>query len=405
MKNGVLVFYLLVSTSFLHPPQKMQEIVSTSAAAENLFIIITDGFRWQEIFSGADSVLINDESLTPDTATLKAMYWASDASERRKKLMPFLWNVMAKKGQLFGNRDLNNKVNVSNVYSLSYPGYNELFTGTTDISISGNSKKYNKNINVLEWLDSKDGFEGKIAVFSSWDVFPYILNKNRNGIMMNSGYEQIQDDTTNATLNMINSVQEKVIGDKTATRYDMLTYSTAKEYIKDHKPRIVVIGLGETDDFAHQKRYDLYLQQANQVDKMIGELWNMVQTTPGYKNNTSFIITTDHGRGNSSKHWSGHGSFISGSSQTWLAIMGPHIGPLGERKKRNNFIPNNLQQPLLSWQGKNFPQLSQRPMLLKNKLIWRLITRSSVKTELLFSMLSFQLNKNLTLANCSHYYL
>ena len=268
----------------------MPEIVPTSAVSENLFIIITDGFRWQEIFSGADSVLINDENFTPDTATLKAMYWASDPSDRRKKLMPFLWNVIARKGQLFGNRDLNNKVNVSNVYSLSYPGYNELFTGTTDISISGNSKKYNKNINVLEYLDSKDEFEGKIAVFSSWNVFPYILNKNRNDIMMNSGYEQIQCDTLNATLNMINSVQEKGIGNKTAVRYDLLTYSTAKEYIKDHKPRIVVIGLGETDDFAHQKRYDLYLQQANLVDKMIGELWSMVQTTTGYKNNTSLLL-------------------------------------------------------------------------------------------------------------------
>ena len=97
--------------------------------------------------------------------------------------------------------------------------------------------------------------------------------------MMNSGYEQIQCDTQNTTLNMINSVQEKGIGNKTAVRYDMLTYTAAKEYIKNNKPRIVVIGLGETDDFAHQKRYDLYLQQASQVDKMIAELWNIVQTT------------------------------------------------------------------------------------------------------------------------------
>ena len=354
MKNSILVFYLLVSTSFIHPPQKMQEIVSTSAASENLFIIITDGFRWQEIFSDADSVLINDENFTPDTATLKAMYWASDPSDRRKKLMPFLWNVIARKGQLFGNRDLNNKVNVSNVYSLSYPGYNELFTGTTDISISGNSKKYNKNINVLEYLDDKEEFEGKIAVFSSWEVFPYILNKNRNGLMMNSGYEQIQCDTPNTTLNMINSVQEKGIGNKTATRYDMLTYSTAKEYIKDHKPRIVVIGLGETDDFAHQKRYDLYLQQANQVDKMIGELWNLVQTTPGYKNNTNFIITTDHGRGNSSKHWSGHGFFVNGSSQTWLAMIGPHIDPLGERKDNEQLYTKQFATTIAKLTGEEF---------------------------------------------------
>ena len=172
--------------------------------------------------------------------------------------------------------------------------------------------------------------------------------------MMNSGYEQIQDDTRNATLEMINSVQEKGIGNKTATRYDMLTYSIAKEYIKNNKPRIVVVGLGETDDFAHQKRYDLYLQQANQVDQMIGELWNMVQTTNGYKNNTSFIITTDHGRGNNSKHWSGHGFFITGSSQTWLAMMGPHIAPLGERKDNEQLYNKQFAATIAKLTGEEF---------------------------------------------------
>ena len=156
MKNSVLICYLLISTSFIHPRQKLPEITSTSSAAENLFIIITDGFRWQEIFNGADSALINNETFTPDTATVKAMYWANSSAERRKKLMPFLWSVVANKGQLLGNRDLKNKVNVSNIYSVSYPGYNEIFTGTTDITISGNSKKFNKNINVLEYLHSKD---------------------------------------------------------------------------------------------------------------------------------------------------------------------------------------------------------------------------------------------------------
>jgi arylsulfatase A-like enzyme len=172
--------------------------------------------------------------------------------------------------------------------------------------------------------------------------------------MMNSGYEQIKEDTRNPTFNMINSIQEKEIGNKTATRYDMLTYATAKEYIKDHKPRVVVIGLGETDDFAHQKRYDLYLQQANQVDKMIGELWHMVQTTPGYKNNTNFIITTDHGRGNNSKHWSGHGFFISGSSQTWLAMMGPHIDPLGERKEKEQLYTWQFAATIAKLTGEEF---------------------------------------------------
>ena len=365
MKNSVLICYLLISTSFIHPPQKMQEIIPPSAASENLFIIITDGFRWQEVFNGADSILINNEAFTPDTATTKAMYWANTADERRQRLMPFLWNVISKKGQLLGNRKLGNKVDVSNLYSVSYPGYNEIFTGTTDITISGNRKKYNRNINVLEYLNSKEEFDGKIAVFSSWNVFPYILNEKRNGITMNSGYEELINDGDNNNINMINSVQEKAIENKTATRYDLLTYSAAKEYIKKHQPRVTVIGFGETDDFAHQKRYDLYLQQGNQVDRMIAELWHMVQTTPGYRNNTSFLITTDHGRGANEKHWSGHGFFIKGSSQSWIAMIGPEIEPLGEKKEKEQFYSRQLARTIVQLAGENFEPTFAKDVLSK----------------------------------------
>jgi hypothetical protein len=317
---------------------------------------MTDGYRWQEVFSGADSLLINDEKFTPDTATLKSMFWANTKEERRKRLMPFFWNVIANKGQLIGNRDLKSKMNVANIYSVSYPGYNEIFTGTTDISISGNGKKLNKNLNVLEYLNSKDDFNGKIAVFSSWNVFPYILGKERNGLMMNCGYEQIENKNDEESIQMINTVQEKGITYKSATRYDALTFAAAKEFIKTNQSRVVVIGFGETDDFAHQKRYDLYLQQANLVDRMIGELWNMVQTTAGYKNNTSFLITTDHGRGNKSKHWSGHGFFINGSSQTWLAMMGPNIQPLGERDEEQQVYTRQLAETIANLTGENFSQ-------------------------------------------------
>jgi len=60
---------------------------------------------------------------------------------------------------------------------------------------------------------------------------------------------------------------------------------------------MVFLGLGETDEFAHQGRYDQYLQKAHQFDQMIAELWYFVQTDPFYKDNTIFLITTDHGGG------------------------------------------------------------------------------------------------------------
>lgn len=39
-----------------------------------------------------------------------------------------------------------------------------------------------------------------------------------------------------------------------------------------HRPKVTFLGLGETDEYAHNGRYDLYLEQANKVDRMIAEL-------------------------------------------------------------------------------------------------------------------------------------
>lgn len=322
--------------------------------AENIFIITTDGFRWQEVFKGADSVLINSDNFTPDTATLKLLYWANTPEERRKKLLPFFWNVIAAKGQVYGNREWGNKVDVANLYSLSYPGYNEMLTGHADITVSSNRKKNNPNVNVLEYLDNKPAFKGKVAAFSSWDVFPYILNTERNELLVNSGYSTM-DENGSRNQHIINAVQTEVVQEKAATRYDQLTFLTAKEYIQQHHPRVLYLGLGETDEFAHAGRYDLYLQQAAQVDQMIAELWHIVQTTPGYKNNTTFIITTDHGRGSKSSRWTSHGEFINGSSQTWFAVIGPGIKPAGEIKVKQQQYLRQMAQTIAGVLGEDFP--------------------------------------------------
>ena len=318
----------------------------------NLVIITIDGFRWQEFFGGADSILINNPSATTDPELMKELFWASTPGERRKKLLPFTWSVVEKKGQLYGNRNYQNKVNVANNYSLSYPGYNEIFTGNTDPLVASNKKYYNPNINVLEYLDGKDQFKGKVVAFTSWDVFPYILNTKRNGLKVNSGYDNRYK--TRETVAELVSKVEEVVEEKVPTRNDQLTFISAKEYIKQYHPKVTYLGLGETDESAHDGRYDLYLQQANAADKMIAELWYWMQTTPGYKDNTTFIITTDHGRGMKTGKWTSHGSLIKGSSQVWLAVMGPGIQALGEIKENQQIYQKQLAQTIALLLGEKF---------------------------------------------------
>jgi hypothetical protein len=313
-----------------------------SKGTPNIFIITTDGFRWQEVFTGADSSLVNDTHYVQDTALLKQMYWDSTAELRRQKLMPFFWHTIVQKGQVFGNRIYQSKMNVSNLYKISYPGYNEMLTGYTDPVFIPNVPLHNRNINILEYLNKLPAYNGKIAVFSSWNLFSSILNRKRNNLPVNSGYENLSDD---GSLNneLINATQDAVRNKKN-TRYDLLTFLSAREYIESNHPKVMMIGFGETDQFAHGGRYDLYLQQASSVDNMLAELWYFIQTDPFYRNNTILIITTDHGRGEKPSAWYKHGILTKGSSETWMAFMGPGISPTGENKTSQQ----NYQKQLAS---------------------------------------------------------
>lgn len=173
-------------------------------------------------------------------------------------------------------------------------------------------------------------------------------------MLINSGYENMEGESISDKQVLINKVQAEAIYNKGATRQDQLTFLTAKEYIQQHRPKIMFLGLGETDEYAHSGRYDLYLEQANKVDRMIAELWHWTQTTPGYKDNTTFLITTDHGRGRLDKNWTSHSTFIRGSSQTWLAMIGPAITPLGEIKENEQLYQQQIAGMIAELVGEKF---------------------------------------------------
>jgi hypothetical protein len=343
MKHTIACFCLFISAAASS---------QSGAGTQNIFIITTDGLRWQEVFNGADSGLVGNTKYVYDTFLTRELYWDTTAEHRRQKLMPFLWNIIAKQGQLYGNRLYENNSNVANIYKISYPGYNEMFTGYPDPIFIPNVPVHNRNINIFEYLNSTKEYAGKVAAFSSWNIFSSILNKKRNKLPVNSGYESMPNDSS-LNNEIIDALQES-ISEKKNTRYDLLTYLGAREYIEHKKPKVILLGFGETDQFAHGKRYDLYLQQAANVDKMIAELWYYVQTDPFYRNNTTFIITTDHGRGNSPTTWYKHGILTRGSGETWFAVIGPGILPEGELKSPQQNYQKQIASTIAHLLGEQF---------------------------------------------------
>ena len=254
--------------------------------------------------------------------------------------MPFMWNYVYKNGKLFGDSLKKSNFSLTNNKIFSYPGYNEILTGEADSTINSNAKIYNKNITILEKLNQTIDYKNKIAAFASWDVFPFIINDKRSGVPVNAGYMSELNLKT-PIVDYINKNQKRtpVIWDN--VRLDVYTHNLALEYIKKKKPKFIYIAYGETDDFGHWEKYDFYINSLNYTDNMIEELWNYVQKNKFYKDNTYFIITTDHGRG-LMENWPNHGK----SKASWLAILGPKIKNTG--LVEGNFYASQIAETILN---------------------------------------------------------
>jgi len=196
---------------------------------QNLVIVTMDGMRWQEVFGGVDPAIMNDKRFTRDSEEVSTRFWSDDQDQRRKKLFPFFWNTISAHGQLYGDRNSGSYVDNANPFKFSYPGYNEIFTGFPDTAVNSNDKVRNKNTNVLEFINHQDGYHGRVAAFTTWDVFPYILNKWRSGIYVNSDLDSFA--FPSKAFQMLNSMQyltAKPLG----MRLDLLTYMAGKEYLQ-----------------------------------------------------------------------------------------------------------------------------------------------------------------------------
>ncbi len=343
------IFYVFLCISLYTTPTGAQNKLKT----ENVILITTDGFRWQEMFGGADSTLVQNKSFTPNADKVFKAFGAETPQERREKLLPFFWSTIAQKGQIYGNRWAGNKVDISNIYGFSYPGYNEILTGNPDKKVNSNDKKNNENVTVLEFLNKMPPFKGKVAAYTTWDVFPYIINEKRSGVPVNAGAELVTGNLTPKE-ELLNDMQ-KTIPPTGSNRHDFLTYYMAKEYIYKKKPRVFFLSFDETDEFAHEGKYDEYLHVAHSFDKYVADLWQYCQSQPQYKDKTTFIITTDHGRGDKVKaEWTGHGQKILDCNQIWVAIIGPDTPSVGEVKTEGQLYQNQIAKTLGKFLGVDY---------------------------------------------------
>src|SRR5262249_50794674 len=244
----------------------------------------------------------------------------------------FFWKTIAKEGQIFGDRTKQAPARLTNGLKFSYPGYSEMFCGVADPSINSNDKKPNPNLSVLEFLHDKPAFKGRVAAFCTWDVFPSIFRPARNGLKVHTAGTPIQDEPLTTRQQSINRLLPDLPRYWPDNTFDFVTMEYAREHLLRHKPRVLFIGLGETDEWGHGRRYDLYLDAAHNSDRYLSDLWQTLQKLPEYKDKTTFVITTDHGRGPTRTDWTDHGKDVPTAEFIWFAVFGPDTPALGVRE-------------------------------------------------------------------------
>jgi hypothetical protein len=323
----------------------------------NVVLITLDGVRIQEIFGGLDEVVARAvvKKGRAEDSPLWQRYWAPTPEERRRKLMPFLWGtLLAEHGAIAGNQAAGSVMRVTNRHRFSYPGYSEIATGAAhDAEIDSNDNRRNPFPTVLEVVRRERGLDRRaVATFASWETFRWIVEHEEGATTVNAGLQAYEHPDSDVQVLSEWQFQARTPWD--GIRHDAYTLRFARAHLATYRPRLLWIGLDETDDWAHDGRYDRVLDALGRFDQALSELWGWLQAEDQYRGNTTIVITTDHGRGRGPEDWRNHGKDTEGAEDVWVAMAGSGVTRRGEWRDAPAIYQNQVAATVAQFLGVDY---------------------------------------------------
>jgi len=300
----------------------------------NVILVTLDGVRTQEVFSGMDPDVAarSAEQVYSEIETGRERYWAESPLERRKLLMPFFWGTLVPSGMLFGDTTNGSEMLVRNSFKFSSPGYAEMLTGEALPEVNDNVARRFPAITALEYVRTKLELpKSAVAQIGSWDIFEFLAASKDDVLVTNGGYAAFPAEFSTPEIDRLVELRRNVMQLWEESSNDTITYYIAREYLREHEPRLLWLGMSQSDDWAHADRYDRLLDYLHLTDRLLQDLWTTIEAHPLYRGRTTLIVTTDHGRGLGPVDWAEHDENIPCSEYIWLAIIGPDTPPLGTK--------------------------------------------------------------------------
>jgi len=361
---GSAVVLAILLASCTSTPRSLRE--DANARGQNVILITVDGLRNEELFGGIDervlgSVENSGIEYESEVVRVRAAYAGSTSDQSRSTLMPFFWTQLVPNGVLLGNESNGAGVRVTNKELFSAPGYIEILTGEPHDDVVSNDLIRYPYPSFMEF--AKDGLGlgfTDVATIGSWEGFALLSSSRPDLFFTNTGFEEVKPEHATERMRWLGEIQHDIISLWPEGRSDAVTFGMSVETLRKFKPRVLYIAFGETDDWAHQRRYDRYLDYIHVFDSYLKRLWGLLQSMEEYRNNTTLIITTDHGRPHDPKEWVEHGAGMAGSEAIWIAIIGPGVPHRGEVTPSYPVTQSDVAATALKALGLDYRQFNPR---------------------------------------------
>ena len=219
------------------------------------------------------------------------------------KYSPLLCDSLKKEGTFYAQFKNNGP-------TFTVPGHTAIVTGTYQ-RISNAGTALPKQPNIFQYFLKNTGLDSTAAYV--------VASKGKLDVLVNTSQKKWHNQYIASTYCGPN-------GNGLGYGRDDKTFAKVTELVKsENPPQLMLINLLAVDVYGHANNWDKYLESITQSDKYAAQLWHMIQQNPVLKDQTTLMITNDHGR-----HLDGvrsgfvnHGCWCEGCRHISLLVLGP----------------------------------------------------------------------------------
>jgi hypothetical protein len=315
---------LLVLAGACIPPGEVDESLRRSRARSDgsrsyrdddaaVVLVVLDGARWQEVFAGTDPQLSGAPAVPAES------------------LMPVLHALAAEQGASIGAPGYGAAMWASGPNFVSLPGYTEIFTGRRVHGCRDNDCPPARADTIVDQARAAFDRPGDVAVFASWEMLEGAAAAHPASLVVSAGRvrtwhaEWLHDDELSRRW-LEQGEQADPFPGYGEFRPDRFTAGLALRYLEAKHPRLLFIGLGESDEYCHRGDYAGYVASLRAADDRLGELLAALDRMGPRGRQTTVLVTADHGRGDDYRV---HGGDYPESGRVWLVAAGRAIQARG----------------------------------------------------------------------------